>query len=225
MRAVWEGMKMRHDGYMFGGVLAALLVFFMPVPAWADEAALVASVTQKGGGMPEIMAAEHPGVAARSAFAGPWRYGCAYPAKGSPQVTQFCIIQLEHMSGTTIDSGFLLFTHTTPNMKTAPLAQQPWEISFNLPTRLPFGMQAAPSLRIDQGTTIPLTIQSCDGTGCMVQQALTAEQLQALATGQTGYLSAQTKQGEVWSYSFSLADIQLGMREIESWAAQGALAP
>lgn len=211
-------------------MLAALAGLLSGVSASAagskdKTAAAVEAVTEHGGGLPEIMAAEHPGVTARSAFAGPWRYGCAYPAKGSRQGTQFCTIQLEHMAGTTMKSGFFLLAHATPDLIKKPLAQQPWQISLNLPTRLPFGMKADLQLVVDNGQAVSLPLQSCDETGCMAQQELPANIVQALSSGQTAQLTAKTKTGELWSYEFRLADIQLGMQQISGWLERGELNP
>ena len=190
-----------------------------------NRAAAVEAVTEKGGGLPEIMAAEHPGVTSRSAFAGPWRYGCAYPAKGSRQGTQFCTIQLEHMAGTTMDSGFFLLAHATPDLIKKPLAQQPWQISLNLPTHLPFDMKANLQLSVDNGQTVSLPLQSCDETGCMAQQELSASIVQALSSGKTAQLTAKTKTGEPWSYEFPLTDIQTGMQQLAGWLERGELNP
>ncbi|MUG79067.1 hypothetical protein GM608_02340 [Bombella sp. ESL0380] len=211
-------------------VMVMTLGLLSAVPASAagskdGRAAAVEAVTEKGGGLPEIMAAEHPGVTARSAFAGPWRYGCAYPAKGSRQGTQFCTIQLERMTGTTMDSGFFLLAHATPDLIRKPLAQQPWQISLNLPTRLPFDMKATLQLSVDNGQAVPLPLQSCDETGCMAQQELPVSAVQALSSGKTAQLTAKTKTGETWAYEFPLSDIQTGMQQIAGWLERGELNP
>ncbi|MBA5726606.1 invasion associated locus B family protein [Bombella mellum] len=211
-------------------VMAVAVGLLSAVPASAagpgdGRAAAVEAVTEKGGGLPEIMAAEHPGVTARSAFAGPWRYGCAYPAKGSRQGTQFCTIQLEHMMGTTMDSGFFLLAHATPDLVRKPLAQQPWQISLNLPTHLPFDMKAGLQLVVDHGTPVSLPLQSCDETGCMAQQELPAGVVQSLSSGKTAQLTAKTKTGETWAYEFPLSDVQTGMQQIAGWLERGELNP
>ncbi|MBA5725315.1 invasion associated locus B family protein [Bombella favorum] len=220
-------MFRRSHAVMAGMAVAGMLSV---LPAFAagskdNRAAAVEAVTEKGGGLPEIMAAEHPGVAARSAFAGPWRYGCAYPAKGSRQGTQFCTIQLEHMAGTTMDSGFFLLAHATPDLIKKPLAQQPWQISLNLPTRLPFDMKAGLQLSVDNGHAVPLALQSCDETGCMAQKELPAPIVLALASGKTAQLTAKTKTGAPWAYVFQLSDIQMGMQQLAGWLERGELNP